>query len=138
MEYRANGHDLVVVVDSFYAANRFCEQPRTHRVIEQIRLGKPLRILDHRCDKRIVYHADACNQSCPWRVVIGGRLRGRIRRLIVAEPFKIHRTPRMCLTLNGPSQWSHQRSCNRKLIVLAGSRLSPSQRTVISPTTIAS
>ena len=54
MEYRANRNDLVVVVDTLCAANRFCKQPRTHRVIEQVRLGEPLRILDHRRDERRV------------------------------------------------------------------------------------
>src|SRR6266850_5807474 len=83
-----------------YAANRFCEQPRTHCVIEQIRLGEPLRILKHRSDKRIVCHADACNQSCPSHVVIHGRLRGRLRALFVANPFDIHRSPLACVLLS--------------------------------------
>src|SRR5262245_14681381 len=70
VEYRADGHDLAVVGDSLPAANRFREQPRTHRVIEQVRLRDPLRILDHRCDERRVGHIDPCNQSCRRRVVI--------------------------------------------------------------------
>jgi len=48
VEYRANSHDFAVVVDALYAPNRFSEQPRTHRVIEQIRFGKSLRMLNTR------------------------------------------------------------------------------------------
>src|SRR5215470_10589734 len=35
VEYRANSHDFTVVVNSLNTANRFSEQPRTHRVIEE-------------------------------------------------------------------------------------------------------
>jgi hypothetical protein len=38
VEYRANRDDLAVVVDSLGAANHFGEEPRTHGVIEEIRL----------------------------------------------------------------------------------------------------
>src|SRR5215471_11050338 len=52
-----------VVVDSLHAADRFSEQPGTHRVIEQIRFGESLRVLNHGGDEWTVGYADACNQS---------------------------------------------------------------------------
>ena len=89
MEYRANSDDFVVVVDSLYAANRLCEQPRTHRVIEQIRLGEPLRILT----------AVISGLSTTLTPAIS---RVPVSRFIGALP--------MCLAaLSGASQWSRQR-----------------------------
>ena len=66
MKYRANRYNLVVELEAFQVADRFCEEPRTHRVIEQKRFGESLCVSDHRCDKRIVGHVDACNGPCRW------------------------------------------------------------------------
>jgi hypothetical protein len=62
VEDRAKRDDLSVVINAFWAANQLCEQPRAHGVIEQIRLGEPLRVLDRRHDERTVGYADASNQ----------------------------------------------------------------------------
>src|SRR5260370_29746829 len=90
VEYRANGHDFLAVIDSLCAANRFSEQPRTHRVIEQIRFGESLRLLNHGRDKRTIGYADACNQSSLRRAPIDKRLRWCNRLLFVADRFTIH------------------------------------------------
>ena len=68
-EDRANRDDLSVVINAFCAANQLCEQPRAHGVIEQIRLGEPLRVLDRRRNERTVGYADASNQPSPCRVL---------------------------------------------------------------------
>ena len=71
-------------------ANRFSEQPRTHRVIEQIRFGESLRILNHGRDERTIGYGYACNQSSLRRVPIDKRLRWCNRLLFVADRFSIH------------------------------------------------
>src|SRR4029077_11432908 len=83
MENCPNSHDFAVVVDSLHTTNRFSEQPRTHRVIEQIRFGKSLRMLNHGRDKRTIRYADACDQSSLRRVPIDERLRWRNRLPLV-------------------------------------------------------
>ena len=108
MEYRANSHDFAVVVDSLYAANRFSEQPRTHRVIEQIRFGESLRMLNHGRDKRTIGYADACNQSSLRRVPIDERLRWCNRLLLVADRFSIDSTSRQPASI--VSEWPRRRS----------------------------
>src|SRR5437667_350415 len=73
-------------------ANRFSEQPRTHRVIEQIRFGKLLRMLNHGSYERGIGYADAYNQSSLGCVPSDGRLRWRNCFLLVGDRFTIHRS----------------------------------------------
>src|ERR1041385_2672249 len=63
MKDGADGDDLGVVVDTFQMSNLHCEQPRSHRVIEKIRLGELSRVFQRLGDKRRVRDADACYQT---------------------------------------------------------------------------
>src|SRR5258706_7645787 len=64
MKDGADGDHLGVVVDTFQMSNLDCEQPRSHRVIEEIRLGELLLIFQRLGDKRRNRHAYACYQTC--------------------------------------------------------------------------
>src|SRR5215467_3442750 len=64
MKDGADGEHFGVVVDTFQMSNLHCEQPRSHRVIEEIRFGKLSRIFQRLGDKRRIGHADACYQTC--------------------------------------------------------------------------
>src|SRR6266849_271615 len=64
MKDGADGDHLGVVVDTSQMSNLHCEQPRSHRVIEEMRLGELSRIFQRLGDKRRIRHADACYQTC--------------------------------------------------------------------------
>src|SRR5690348_3178518 len=64
MKDRADGDHLGVVVDTSQMSNLHCEQPRSHRVIEEIWLGEFSRIFQRLGDKRRIRHAGACYQTC--------------------------------------------------------------------------
>ena len=97
VEYRANCHDFAVIVDSLQAADRFSEEPRAHRVIEQIRLGEFLCMLNHSRDERSIRNADARDQSSLRRVPIDEHLCWLIRLLLVADRIIFHRSPPLFL-----------------------------------------
>src|SRR5262245_53147779 len=68
----ADGDHLGIVVDAFQMSNLRCEQPRSYRVIEEIRLGELLRIFQRLGDERRIRYADACYQT--WDRVHVNRL----------------------------------------------------------------